>query len=242
MPPSCSTPTRPATSCATPRGERAQLLGDVPAVRACAEAVLALAAEHDMPMWRGYGLVFRGWALAAEGRPEDGASLVRQGIAELGRARHACSTAPTILGLLAEIHARLGDPAAGLRVLEEAYEEVARTEVRLFEAELRRLEGELRLLAGEPEAERGGVLCRGARRGTSAGGQVVRAARRDRPRPPVAGRGSVPRRTTSSPRSTAGSPKGSTRGTCGMRRRCSTSSDECRPDAFGHASQTSPTR
>jgi predicted ATPase len=29
---------------------------------------------------------------------------------------------------------------------------VARTEVRLFEAELRRLEGGLRLLAGEPEA------------------------------------------------------------------------------------------
>ena len=30
---------------------------------------------------------------------------------------------------------------------------MARTEVRLFEAELRRLEGELRLLAGAPEAE-----------------------------------------------------------------------------------------
>ena len=30
---------------------------------------------------------------------------------------------------------------------------MARTEVRLFEAELRRIEGELRLLAGAPEAE-----------------------------------------------------------------------------------------
>ena len=104
-----------------------------------------------MPMWRGYGLVFRGWALAAEGRPEDGASLVRQGIAgldALGTLFHRTH----LLGLLADIHARLGDPAAGLRLLEEAYHEVARTEVRLFEAELRRLEGELRLLAGEPEA------------------------------------------------------------------------------------------
>jgi len=131
------------------RGERAQLLGDAPAARACAEAVLALAAEHDMPMWRGYGLVFRGWALAAEGRPEDGASLVRQGMAgldALGTLFHRTHH----LGLLAGIEARLGDPAAGLRLLEEAYEEVARTEVRLFEAELRRTEGELRLLALVP--------------------------------------------------------------------------------------------
>jgi len=56
------------------------------------------------------------------------------------------------LGLLAGIHARLNDPAAGLRVLEEAYDEVKRTEIRLFEAELRRLEGELRSQAGAPEA------------------------------------------------------------------------------------------
>jgi predicted ATPase/class 3 adenylate cyclase len=101
------------------QGERVQLLGDAPAVRACAEAVLGLAAEHDMPMWRGYGLVFRGWALAAEGRPEDGASLVRQGIAgldALGTLFHRTH----LLGLMADIHARLGDPAAGLRLLEEA--------------------------------------------------------------------------------------------------------------------------
>ena len=40
-------------------------------------------------------------------------------------------------------------------MLEEADDEVARSEVRLFEAELRRTEGELRLRAGQPkEAER----------------------------------------------------------------------------------------
>ena len=56
------------------------------------------------------------------------------------------------LGLLAGIHAQLGDTAAGQHALEEAYGEVARTEVRLFEAELRRIEGELQLLAGAPKA------------------------------------------------------------------------------------------
>src|SRR3954465_9116371 len=185
-----------------------------------------------MPMWRGYGLVLRGWALAAEGRPEDGASLVRQGIAgldALGTVFHRTHH----LGLLADIHARLGDPAAGLRLLEEAYEEVARTEVRLFEAELRRLEGELRLLAGEPEAgaEACFVEALAVARRQEAKSLELRAPTGLAPPwrggrapawPACGGPGkSVPRRTTFSPRSTAGSPKGSARRTCGMRRRCS---------------------
>ena len=170
-------------------GELAQLLGDAPAAR--------------RPRRGGDGA--RGRARHAD------VARLRPGPARLGRsprrggprtARRSCARASRSwtrsarvfhrthhLGLLADIHARLGDPAAGLRLLEEAYDEVARTEVRLFEAELRRLEGELRLLAGRARGGRGGVLRRGARRGAPAGGQVVRAARRDRPRPPVAGPG-----------------------------------------------------
>ena len=132
-------------------GELAHLLRDVPATRGYAEAVITLAAEHDMPMWRGYGLVLQGWVLAEESQLDEGMSLVRQGIAELD----ALSTVfhrSYHLGLLAGIHAQLGDIAAGQHALEEAYDEVARTEVRLFEAELRRIEGELQLLAGAPEA------------------------------------------------------------------------------------------
>ena len=87
-----------------------------------------------------------------EGRPEAGAALVREGIGELdalGTVFHRSWH----LGLLAVIHARLGDPAGGLRVLEEAYDEIGRTEVRLVEAELRRIEGELRSRAGATGAE-----------------------------------------------------------------------------------------
>jgi class 3 adenylate cyclase/predicted ATPase len=132
----------------------AELLRDGPAAEAHAEAVIALAAKHGMPMWRGFGLVLRGWALAEGGRPEDGASLVRQGIGQLDAVGNLFHRTLHLL-LLAGIEARLGGPAAGLRVLEEADEEVGRSEVRLFEAELRRTEGELRLLAGRPEeAER----------------------------------------------------------------------------------------
>jgi predicted ATPase len=136
------------------QGERAQLLGDASAARCYAEALLTLAGEHGMLMWRGHGLVLRGWALAEEGRPEEGTSVIRQGIGELdvlGSVFHHTH----YFALLASVETRLGGPAAGLRVLEVAYQEVARSEVRLFEAELRRTEGELRLLAGQPEdAER----------------------------------------------------------------------------------------
>jgi hypothetical protein len=56
-----------------------------------------------------HGLVLRGWLLAQEERPEEGASLVRQGIAALD-ALGAVFHRSHHLGLLAGIHARLGDP------------------------------------------------------------------------------------------------------------------------------------
>ena len=72
-------------------------------------------------MWRGYGLVLQGWVLAEAGQLEEGVSLVRQGIEELdalGTVFHRSYH----LGLLAGIHAQLGDIAAGQHALEEAYE------------------------------------------------------------------------------------------------------------------------
>jgi predicted ATPase len=131
-------------------GELAIFLRDVPAARRYGETATALAAEHDMPMWRGYGLILRGWA-AAEEEQEEAVPLVRQGIAELD-ALGVVFHRPYFLGLLAAIHGRLGDPTAGLRLLAEAYGDMARTEGHLFEAELRRIEAELQLLVGAPEA------------------------------------------------------------------------------------------
>jgi predicted ATPase len=191
-------------------GERAQLLRDAPAVRGYADAALALAAEHDMPMWRGYGLVLRGWALAEEGRLEDGALLVQQGVSgldALGTVFHRSHQ----LGILAGIRGRLGDPAEGLRLVQEALEDVARTEVRLFEAELRRQEGELGLLAGDAEArvEVSFSEALAVARRQKAKSIELRAALTLRSF--GATRVATPKPATSSRRSTAGSPKASTR-------------------------------
>ena len=133
-------------------GEVAMLLRDVQSVRSYAAATITLAAEHDMPMWRGYALVMQGWVAAETGQLEEGLSLVSQGIDELdelGAVFHRTYH----LGVLAEIHGRLGNPDAGRRVLERANEEMRRTEVHLFEASLRWLEGDLRLVAREPDLE-----------------------------------------------------------------------------------------
>jgi len=58
-------------------GELAQFLRDVPAARRHGEAAIALADQHGMPMWRGYGLISCGWAAAEEGRPAEGLALAR---------------------------------------------------------------------------------------------------------------------------------------------------------------------
>ena len=128
-------------------GELAQFLRDVSLTRIHADAAIALAAEHHMPMWRGYGTLLQGWAVTQDGNAGDGASLVRQGIEELAALGTVFHRAHQ-LGILAEIHGRLGDPVTGLQVLEEAHKEVRRTEVQLCQSELYRIEGELLSFAG----------------------------------------------------------------------------------------------
>jgi predicted ATPase len=56
------------------------------------------------------------------------------------------------LGILARIHAELGDCMTGLELLGEAYDGVRRTEVYLWQAELHWLEGELLSMSGASRA------------------------------------------------------------------------------------------
>jgi predicted ATPase len=130
----------------------AALIGDAAAAGDYADMLIRLADEHHVPPWRGPGLVFRGWALAQRGDHEQGLSLAQQGIAEMDaftnvfhRSRH--------LGLLAMMHARLHDRTAAFQTIEEAHEEVRRTEACFWQAELHRIDGEIRRFYGAPDAE-----------------------------------------------------------------------------------------
>jgi predicted ATPase len=124
-----------------------ELLGNVPAVRAHADAMVELADRHDLGYWRVNGLILRGWAMVQEGAAEPGLALMRQNAdarAVLGVAwyqtRYLC--------MLAEVHAHLGQAESGLRAVAEARELVARNDEQMWEAEVDRIEGELLRVQG----------------------------------------------------------------------------------------------
>ena len=131
----------------------AELLRDPTAAEAEADAVIALAAEHRLPSWQNRGRILRGWALGQTGRVKEGLALMRQGMAELDRLGTSWHR-PHQVALLAELYARVGDPATGLRlVVEEAHEQVRRTGEGFWAADLHRVEGRLRRLTGAPADE-----------------------------------------------------------------------------------------
>ena len=127
-----------------------QLLHDRQEAQEQAEALIALATEQGFPLWLTAGVVVRGWALAVGGRAEDGIAVIRRGLADY-RATGAELFSPYFLALLADAHGRAGQAAAGLRLLADALDRVARGGPRWIEPELHRLKGEL--LLALPEAD-----------------------------------------------------------------------------------------
>jgi predicted ATPase len=124
-----------------------ELLGNVPAVRTHADAIVELADRHNLGYWRVNGLILRGWAMVHEGAAEPGLALMRQNTAEraaLGvawyQARYLC--------LLADVHAQLRQAEPGLRVVADARELVARNDEHMWEGEVDRIEGELLRVQG----------------------------------------------------------------------------------------------
>jgi predicted ATPase len=109
-----------------------------------AEAVIALAIEHEFPLWLAAGTIFRGSALAAQGQEEEGIAQMRQGQDAL-QATGAQIGRPLFLAWLAEAHGKVGQVEEGLQVLDEATAVMRKTEERQCEAELYRLKGQLTL-------------------------------------------------------------------------------------------------
>ena len=125
----------------------AELMGDVAAVHANADAVIELADQHSLNYWRLSGLILRGWTLTQEGAVEDGLALMRQSLIDRNRlganwyqVRYLCMLATTYL--------HLGRGDEGLAALSEAKDLAARNDEHMWAAELARIEGELRRAQG----------------------------------------------------------------------------------------------
>jgi predicted ATPase len=90
-----------------------------PAVRAQADALLALATTYELPLWVGHGTCWQGWTLAIQGQEEAGTAQLHQGLSAV-LATGQTLTRPFHLVLLAEAAGHAGQAEAGLHLLGEA--------------------------------------------------------------------------------------------------------------------------
>ena len=115
------------------------------AVRAVADAAIALSEENGFPEWLSWGQYHRGWALAELGQLADGIKEMENGIAGLRK----LGGAPRLqfsLVTLAQGYARLNRADEALEMLENALGRVGATGERIDEVEMLRLRGEFLLI------------------------------------------------------------------------------------------------
>ncbi|HZZ24134.1 MAG TPA: hypothetical protein VFE60_16830 [Roseiarcus sp.] len=103
-----------------------------------------LAREHDLPMWRAFGVLLEGCAAAASGAVDRGLEDMRRG-AELLREQNVLWFDELLKIALAEAEARAGDLDRAITILDETLATSDRAGFRAFEAELHRTRGEMLL-------------------------------------------------------------------------------------------------
>jgi predicted ATPase/class 3 adenylate cyclase len=130
----------------------AELVGDVSAVRAHADAMIELADRHSLGYWRVNGLILRGWAMVQDGATESGIELMVSNVLDRAalnvgwyQARYLC--------MLAESYAQSNQAVPGLAMIREAEALAARNDEHMWKAELDRVEGELLEAQGAPAAD-----------------------------------------------------------------------------------------
>jgi class 3 adenylate cyclase/DNA-binding SARP family transcriptional activator/predicted ATPase len=124
-----------------------QLFGNVGAVLRHARTLAALAKEYRVLAWKNYGMILEGWAVSGTTGPQNGISLMQQGIADLDVLKTTLHL-PYLTSLSAQVHGRIGDFQSALALCIDAQERAQRSEQYIWEAELHRNEGEVRRAAG----------------------------------------------------------------------------------------------
>ncbi|MFL5345422.1 MAG: protein kinase domain-containing protein [Hyalangium sp.] len=129
-----------------------QLRGEVACAREHAERCIAISTEHRFRLWLGWSLFIKSWVLSEQGSPREGLALLH---ANLMKWRNAGVRAgmPLFLGMLAEIHLKLGQYSQGLSAVSHALGWADALGEHSYEVELHRIEGELlRALGHDPAA------------------------------------------------------------------------------------------
>jgi len=116
--------------------------GEVTVALERAEACIAHCQEYGIAQEREWTAVYRGAALVAQERVEDGIDQIRKSIAAL-RMMGAENTLPHFLALLADALGKAGRSEAALETITEALRVGERTGERAYAAEVYRLKGKL---------------------------------------------------------------------------------------------------
>jgi predicted ATPase len=101
------------------------------AVQERAEALIALTSEQGFTRYLALGTIWRGWALAEQGKGEEGITSMQQGLAAL-QATGSELDRPYLLALLAEAYGKIGQAEEGLSALSKALTLVNKTEERYY--------------------------------------------------------------------------------------------------------------
>jgi class 3 adenylate cyclase/predicted ATPase len=118
---------------------------EVQATQEQAEALIELSHEQGFALQEASGVTMRGWAMAKQGRKEEGIAQISQGLAAT-QALGADLSQPSFITFFAQACSEAGQPEEGLTALAEALDLMIRTRARCYEAELYRLKGELLLM------------------------------------------------------------------------------------------------
>jgi predicted ATPase len=117
---------------------------DLRAAQERSGTIIAMCEEYGLPDFAAFMSIEHGWAIAQQGRDEEGVTQIRDSMKTL-RARGVELERPRDLCLLAEACRASGKLDDGLTALSEALVFCGERETRVYEAEVRRLKGELLL-------------------------------------------------------------------------------------------------
>ena len=107
-----------------------------------AELIIEFSREHGLSQWEPFGTISRGWALAQQGRHDEGQELIAKGSAAW-RATGMTINLPWFLMALAEAYGKGGQTEKALGIIAEVLDILQKTKEGWYEAEVHRLKGEV---------------------------------------------------------------------------------------------------
>jgi class 3 adenylate cyclase/tetratricopeptide (TPR) repeat protein len=111
------------------------------------ERLFSLASEQHLTEYAAYGSVYRGWAMAEQGRPNEGIALIRAGLDSFATHGLRLGDLPWSLQVLSDAQARAGQLEEALASIEQAFSSVGEMQIHLLAVLCSR--GELLLRRGD---------------------------------------------------------------------------------------------